>query len=204
MKKIIALIIILLSTLLIIKIYKKNINKEILYVPTIKVVNPLEKYSVEIVSINPDLGRCTGVVINKTEEETYILTAKHCISTTEEQYVEDVKPSFVFVSATDDLALIILDEDLKNKSVANIRKEEIKLGEESFLFGYPFWDKTPYSVNGKVIRKSTDWVWSLFQAIPGCSGGGVFDENDELIGILWGIMGDEDVSFFEPNTDILI
>ena len=172
------------------------------YVINEQVVNSLEKYTVEIVSIDPDMSRCSGVIIHETEVETHILTAKHCIDTTEEQYVEDLIPSFIITSPRDDLALMIVDGKIKDKQAVTISAEPIKKGDHVNLLGYPYWDKTPYTADGLVIRQSEDWIWALFMSIGGCSGGGVFNDKDELVGILWGGMNSEDISIFESNADV--
>jgi len=172
-------------------------------VPDVRIVNVLEQYTVEIVSVDPDIGRCSGVIVKTTEEETYILTAKHCIDVTNEEYVENKKPLFVFVSPTDDLALLVVEGFFSDKSVVTINTDEIQIDDHVYHLGFPNWDKTPYTDDGKVIRKSDDWIWAFFTSIGGCSGGGVFNEEDELIGILWGGVQYEDISFFESNKDII-
>lgn len=172
------------------------------FIPNESIVNQLEKYTVEIVSIDPELGRCTGVVIKETPTETYVITAKHCVYKTEEQYIETVKPSFVFVSAKDDLALFVVNGKIKNKEPVTLNMEEIKVDDHVYLLGYPYWDKTPYTSDGKILRISDDWVWGLFKSIGGCSGGGIFNDKNELVGILWGGINTEGITMLESNKDI--
>ena len=166
--------------------------------------NDIEKHAVKIVSIKPSVSRCSGVIIDETETSTHILTARHCVGTKGLYFIEDrITPAYIFSSSTDDLALIIIQGKIDNKEAVKLSTDVIKLGEHLRSVGYPYWDKSTYASDGIVARQSDEMVWTYFKSISGCSGSGVFNDNNELVGILRGGVNSEDISVFEPNKDIL-
>ena len=165
------------------------------------VCDALEKYCISIFSVNPGLGKCSGVVVKKGETLTYILTAKHCINTNEEMYVEDNKVITMIVSATDDLALLIIEGNIENKEAIKLSNRNAKKEETLYLIGYPSLIDTYKSV-GKVLKYTNDWGFAHLKVIGGCSGGGIFTKDGKLVGIIWGGFIREDIGIFEPVTDI--
>ena len=79
----------------------------------------IEKYSVSIFSNGrAQMGFCSGVVMNMTNEYSYVLTCKHCIFPTEETYVNENKVEYTITSTDDDIAYLIVRGRLKNKKSA--------------------------------------------------------------------------------------
>ena len=145
-------------------------------------------------------GRCSGVVIKEDLNTSYILTAKHCISIDEEIYVENTLVKLVIVSPEDDLAYLITTRRLKNKIPIKIAEYRSMINDKVYLIGYPNFDI--YTASGKVIKKSKDWQYAKFKSVGGTSGGGVFNEDSKLVGILWGGYPFEPISVFEPLNDV--
>lgn len=182
------------------KFYTVFDNKKITKIDK-NICNTLEKYCVSIFSVNPGLGKCSGVVINKTQEDTYILTAKHCLNTFEETYVEDNKVIASLASVDDDLAILIVEGDIKDKEVAKLASYNPIKDDKIYLISYPSLIDSYKSI-GKIIRYSDDWGFAHLNCISGCSGGGLFNDKEELIGILWGGSERRVLSVFEKLEDI--
>lgn len=176
----------------------------------------IEKSTVNIMGLMPELENCTGVVIENKPNYASVLTCKHCIVPTQETMVENNHIISVIASATQDLALIIVQGYLENKSPAIISNSSIVIGETIYLFGKPGM-ATNIREKGTVLRHTETYAFAKLKAIPGCSGGGIFNEKLELVGILWGAYkeGREDegglfsvpiggtmISVFEPIEDI--
>lgn len=140
--------------------------------------------TVGILMVGDGIGTCSGTVIYEDEKNHYVLTAKHCIGVTEEMYVEQNKVLFITTSVHDDLALLVIDGKIPNKTVAIMAEKDAVIGDEVHHVAYP--NGIMYSKSGKVSRNTNDWQFYDFKAIGGCSGGGVFNENGDLIGALWG------------------
>lgn len=162
--------------------------------------------SVSIFSVSPGFSSCTGILISENEYAQYVLTAKHCITTSEEVYVEHVKADLYVASTIDDLAIIIISEKLDNKVPVEMAKSSIDIEEQVHHIGFPsgYPDIKSFSASGIVSRKSTDWGIARMKSINGCSGGGIFNDNGELVGVLWGgyRVQNTDITLFEPLEDI--
>ena len=186
----IAIFSVLLTTTSFADIGFKNIFKRIFkkdtpeYTASKELNKKLINQSVTILMVGKKLGRCSGTIIHEDKKNHYVLTAKHCIGITEEMYVEHNKVLYVITSPMDDLALITVDGKIPNKSIAIFANKEIELGEVVHHIGYP--SGILYKASGKVTRFTDDWQWFDFKAISGCSGGGIFNENGELVSLLWG------------------
>jgi len=145
-------------------------------------------------------SRCSGVIINSRYGLTSVLTAKHCIDTAEEMYVENKEVSLIIASKNDDLALLLVKGAIKNKYPINIAKNSPQIGETVYHISYPDWNA--YEKTGTLLRITKDWQIYRMYVIPGSSGGGIFNEKDELVGIVWGGLFLEDITIVEPIEDI--
>ena len=148
-------------------------------------------------------GVCSGVVIGKTT----ILTAKHCIDTYEEVYVENVLVKLIIASANDDLALLIIEYPIANKKPTKLAKYDAYIGESIYHLGYPRITEEYYN-EGLIIRQTKDHQYAEINIISGCSGGGVWNKKGELIGIVWGglefgnFLNSKVLAIFEPISDV--
>jgi len=144
------------------------------------------------------MGYCTGTVIKNDLHQAEVLTAKHCIDTFEEVYVENILVVGMLVSADDDLALLITDEMIPNHNAVKMASCRTQINDMVYHLGYP--PQGLYTISGRITNITSDHQYFLAQSIGGCSGGGVFNENGELAGVLWG--GTNRKSIFEPLQDI--
>lgn len=159
-----------------------------------------EESSVKIFSIGMQgFTNCSGVLLKNDKEKTVVLTAKHCISLSEELYVESILAKKVGVHVSDDLAYIILNSPVKNKVPVKISTFSANINDTVYMVGYP---NKLFTGSGKVYLNSADWQWAEFRSIPGCSGGGIFNDKGELVGILWGTIRGKNVSIFEKLNEI--
>ena len=162
--------------------------------------NILNRYAVQIVSINPALGICSGTVIGGSDKYTYVLTCKHCINLMEEMYVENLPVKTILTSVGEDLAIIMVEGKLKNKTPVT-KVSSVKVGETIYFRGkYSLNPNNELTNKGAVIRFSKDWGFAALEARNGCSGSGLFNTKCELVGVLWG--GTTDVTLFEPMEDV--
>ena len=209
MVKKILLLIFILSVSVISNTFAKKLNSQTInsiYGKTVynhdkAICSSLEKYCVSLYSVNPGVGNCSGIVISKSQECTYILTAKHCISLNEEMYAEIYKVKYIIASGNDDLAILVINGDIKNKEVAKLSFSKESKNTRIYSIGYPTFTGVYKSI-GKITHYSDDWGWAHLKIKPGCSGGGIFNEQEELIGILWGSILTQDISVFEGILDI--
>ncbi len=130
------------------------------------------------------VGSCSGTIIGEIDERHYILTAKHCIDVTEEMYVELQEVLYVITSISDDLALVVVDGLIPDKKVAKLATFDAWINETVYHIGYP--GGVVYKASGKVSRYTKDSQYLDFQVISGCSGGGIFNNNGELVSVVWG------------------
>lgn len=140
--------------------------------------------TVSITMFGEGLGFCSGTIIKEESDKHYVLTAKHCIDVTEEMYVENTPVLYIIVSSTDDLALIITDGKIPDKKVAKISYRNLYLNETMHHVAYP--SGVIYKASGKLQKITNDWQFFNFKAIPGCSGGGIFNSQGYLSGVVWG------------------
>jgi len=152
------------------------------------------------------MSSCSGVIVSETERNQYVLTAKHCIDIFEEVYVDHNKAKLYLASTSDDLALIIVNGKIPGKVPIKFSAVPTYIGAEVHHIGFPtgYPSLTPYLSTGVVSRISNDWNFALLEIVLGCSGGGVFDEDGNLIGILWGSYDtyNNKITIFEPLEDI--
>jgi len=160
----------------------------------------LEPYIVQLIAIGFDFTSCSGVLLSNEEYNATVLTCKHCISSTFEMYADDVKVLTIHTAVKDDLAYLVLERPIKNKKAARIATNKPKLEEDIFMLGRPGMTITYYKSG--IIKKYTDnWGFAKLDVIGGCSGTGIFNKDNELVGIVWGAYseGTEGASFFSPG-----
>jgi hypothetical protein len=175
----------------------------------------LQRFEVHLTSIALDgLGSCTGSVLSNKEDYSTVLTCKHCINTDLEYYAEDKKVEKIITRTGDDLAYLIVEGKFKNKDEIKLAKEKAPINSTISLFGKPGFVLT-FEDSGQVKFYSERWGFVNLTAISGCSGAGLFNEDEELIGVLWGHyteggmsffgigMGGADISIFTPLDRIL-
>ena len=163
--------------------------------------NVYEKSSVSLFSVNPGISKCSGVIIKEHNNRTYVLTAKHCINLNEEVYVEDYEVINIITSVFDDLAILVIEGNIKNKKPAKLSNDNLPKNEMVYFIGYPSLIDTYKSV-GKAIKYSKDWGYAHLKSVGGCSGAGIYKKGGYLIGILWGGLRNKDVTIFETLEDI--
>jgi len=152
------------------------------YTASEELTKKLESQTVNILMIGS--GGCSGTIIYEDDTNHYVLTAKHCIDLTEEMYVEHKRVSYIMTSANDDLALLVIDGKIPNKTVAIIANWSLFIDDIVHHVSYP--SEIIYKASGKMVRNSDDWQWYDFKVIRGCSGGGIFNEDGELSAVVWG------------------
>lgn len=165
----------------------------------------LEQHSVQIFSFMPGLGICTGTLIAEDTffDLSYILACKHCVSISEECFVENIQVETITLSVDDDLMLLTIPGRIKNKTpISHISCSELE--DKVYFVGHPYMiNSKVYSKSGTVIKKTKDWHWAEMEAIPGCSGSGIFNSSFGLTGVLWGAVIGEGITLFEPAEDII-
>lgn len=161
----------------------------------------LEEITVSIMSSGSGTGICSGTIIKESFNTTYVLTAKHCVGVTEDMRVENNKVSIIITSSTDDLAILYVEGKIPNKSVATIGLFDLEVGEIAYHVSYPNFEK--YYRSGAMFRYNHDWQFLRFKAIGGCSGGGIFNDKAELVGVLWGGFNYNPITIIEPLKDVI-
>lgn len=144
----------------------------------------LTEQTVSITMISNGVGSCSGTIIHEVGDKQYVLTAKHCVDVTEEMYVEHIGVLYAITSVSDDLAILVTEGKIPGKKVAVLSEWEAFIGEDVHHVAYP--SGVIYKASGKVSRNSKDHQYLDFKAIGGCSGGGVFNDDGELVSVLWG------------------
>lgn len=166
-----------------------------------KVVMQTADSTVSIIGIGDGgMDRCSGTLYKNDPDNTIVLTAKHCISPVEEMYVENVLVKDTEVSRDDDIAYLVLVSPIPDKKPIKLATKDASIKDIVFIIGYPNGD--PYIRLGNVNLQTSDWQYMRMMVIPGCSGGGVFNENGELVGVLWGGFKSEATAIFEPLSDV--
>jgi len=176
-----------------IEVFAREVRKD-------KISKEVQKHTVSIFNIGKSLGFCSGVLIKESRRYSYIITCKHCIGPTEEILVENIQATAIFTTVDDDLALIIVKGKISGKFPARLAITEPNLEDDLVHVGYPSLEL--FDSIGKLLRTSKDWHWASIKSIGGCSGGGVYNIQGELVGILWGRLRFSNISIYEPLEDI--
>jgi len=159
-----------------------TVKEEPTFTASKELTKKLINQSVTVLTIKK--GSCSGTVIYEDERNHYVLTAKHCIAVSEEMYVEHEKVLYIISSVDEDLAILVVDGKITGKKVAKLSKWKAYRGETVYHIGNPL--EVLYKSSGKVVRDSDDWQYYSFKVIGGCSGGGIFNEDAELVAVVWG------------------
>lgn len=179
--------------------YQKSIDSS--NIP-LDLVFTMNSSTVKLYSYNDGASyNCTGVLLKNDEEGALVLTAKHCLNPSEENYVEHRLVTYMLASSHDDLALLFLDKMIPNKIPVRVGTVDPKVGDFVYHLGYP---NDILVTFGKVLRETKDHTHAKLSIIPGCSGGGVFNEHGQLVGIVWGYIRSLDVAIYEPLRDVNI
>jgi V8-like Glu-specific endopeptidase len=164
------------------------------------ILKEMTKSSVSIFSLGQgSFGRCSGVLIESKQGLNSILTAKHCVDTYEETYVDSNLVEMTLTSKNDDLALLLVKGNINNKTPSKIANN-LSAEETIYVVGYPNSDL--YIDIGSSLIKTNDWEFLKLYVKAGCSGGGIFNAKNELVGIVWGGSSTEDLAIIEPISDI--
>lgn len=145
------------------------------------------------------MGVCSGTLITN-DEETVVLTAKHCIDTMSiEIYADGVRVKSYGVDNKYDVAWLILEDNIIGKKPIKFSTKNVNLGDFVFVFAYPP-KHNPYIEVGTIKLKTFKYYYASLEVIGGCSGGGVFNVDGELVGVLWGSVSD--MTIFTPLHDV--
>ena len=176
-------------------------NKNIPTIPD-DVMENMKKSSVSIFSTSDrGSGICSGTVLKNDYDGAEIITAKHCIDVYEEVYVNNISVIYQFSSAKDDLCLLVTNKTIPNKYPAKIASYRTRLEDYVYHMGYPNFEQ--YTSFGKVSQISVDHQYFKGKVIPGCSGGGAFNNKGEFTGVVWGSLRfKKSLGIFEPLQDV--
>jgi V8-like Glu-specific endopeptidase len=164
------------------------------------ILKEMTNSSISIFSLGQgSFGRCSGVLIESKQGLNSILTAKHCVDTYEETYVDGNIVELTLASKNDDLAMLLVKGEIKNKVPAKIA-DNLTIEEPVYVVGYP--NSDIYMDTGTLLIKTNDWEFLKLYVKPGCSGSGIFNSKNELVGIVWGGASTEDLAIIEPISDI--
>lgn len=162
----------------------------------------LDKFEVHIISLGySGLHSCTGTVIYNKNSKAIILTCKHCLVTDREYYADNYKIDKIVTKTGDDLAYLIINSELKDKECAILAKKNPEINTIINLYGEPGF-KVKHKSRGKILFYSEEWMFAELSAIPGCSGAGVFDEENKLVGVLWGVYNENETTKISIITPI--
>lgn len=182
----------------------------------------LSSMTVAIVKSNGTGGvypLCAGVWVSSRT----ILTARHCIDTPVVPYVtrEDVHPKGALtvaehmtvrgaiVYAVDDehdLALLRAVAPPAGHAIAHVRPSEVLQGMRVQTIGHPYKHWYSYASGDVAAIREFDlegegnvvlWVQATAPTSPGCSGGGLFDADGALVGIVDAVSSEgQQLNFF--------
>ena len=154
-----------------------------------------------IVVSNLEQECCGGTVIKSTENETLILTASHCIFDDNHDpmkygYVgfngdDKYKVKVIDYSRTQDLALLRVTDKITPKLIAILAFEAPIVGEKIWCIGYGAGTEDIMSsgivAQSDTFSKHTPRTHCMIvdiSAYYGNSGGGIYNESNELVGVL--------------------
>jgi len=165
---------------------------------SIKSKELLEEYNVIV--LNDEKRKvCGGTVIESSEEAIRVLTAFHCINTDDEKIIpfgfikieeEVYRVEIEHFRRSQDLALLKVTDSISPLPKAANIGNEIVYGENVWIVGYGAAEEDIIS-HGTVAKVNSTSRWSGTHvsiidgtAYYGNSGGGIYNEEDEIIGVL--------------------
>lgn len=150
----------------------------------------------------------TGFLI---DPKGYVVTSAHVVNTADSIYVENGKGDYfkatrVYINDVTDVAILKID-DKRFQSYKNLpytlRKTSAELGEKVFTLGYPR-SEIVYNEGYLSARTGYDGDTMTYQiaisANPGNSGGPVFNNSGDIIGILSGKQTTADGAVFSSKA----
>ena len=167
-----------------------------------EVLKSIEKYEVHIFSIGiGGLGACTGTILTNTDTYSTVLTCKHCLNPDFEVLVDSNKVLKISTATKEDLALVTVIGKFEGKEAAKLAKYNARVDEMVYMFGMPGLVFRFPSV-GPVVLYSNNWGYARLDVMPGCSGAGLFNKDQELVGVVWGefVEGGVGGGFFSEPT----
>jgi len=137
-------------------------------------------------------GSCTGVVVSKNEETTGILTANHCVLDTVNIHIDMKYPVTKIISSKlVDLAYVEIKTPDLFKMPAELATRNVRNHEMVYVLG-DYYLYRLYTC-GYITAVGHSRSYAELGIKPGCSGGGVFNKHNELVGIMTvGWFSDED------------
>lgn len=131
-------------------------------------------------------GICTGAVLENSTR-VVVLTARHCIGPQPELYVEGVPVIDYTESKKYDLALLFLEYNVPDKNPSIIADNNVRKGDELYGIGYSKIEGFPlYGTHFFSIRNN---AYAKMEVQSGCSGAGLYNDDGELVGTVWGHNG---------------
>lgn len=165
------------------------------------------------VLVKSDYGYCSGILINNNKT---VLTAKHCISKNVNDYfVNDVEVNKIYLDSKKDLALLVTKKDIINKTFITIISTEIKKNDFVYYYGYPnnipTWSFGKINDTNNIILVErykilfliSNTIECILYSDHGSSGSGVYNKNNELIGVLITSSESHVISNLVRGSDIL-
>ncbi len=147
----------------------------------------VRKYIDKVVFVNTWQGLGSGVVI----EDYFVLT---CFHLDHEFFVDGLPAKVVKVHPMLDLVYLKTTQKFPEKTqLAKV----ITVGERVFIVGYA--NGVKHFLEGRISRIDENIIWVDSKVIKGLSGGGVFNELGELIGIVSGGYGYPDMLLVAIN-----
>jgi V8-like Glu-specific endopeptidase len=179
-------------------VYTPLDNKTLVFIQLSSTIDKMRSTSVSLLmTSDKNTGICSGTVIKNTDEESIVLTAKHCMPDKpawikifynnkwygETIYAESSASVDYISSKDDDLALLFFNEKIEGKTSVKIAETPLNAHELAKHIGYP--EMSEYIASGYIIRKTHKDYYIEMTAIGGCSGGGMYNIDGELIGVLY-------------------
>ncbi|GAG29357.1 unnamed protein product, partial [marine sediment metagenome] len=127
-------------------------------------------------------------------------TAKHCVDKDESISVEGLAVRSIAKSNNNDLVVLIIKEYILSKRPIKFAKRNALRGEEVYHLSYPKFNE--FMTDGVIKFSILFLQYATFEIIPGCSGGGVFNDKSELVGLAVAFSDNEGITVFEPISDI--
>lgn len=161
----------------------------------------LIEYNVGV--INPGISLCGGTVVRSTKDETLVLTAAHCIMFNDKtpmeygfvEFNDDNKYRVIVIdySRQQDLALLRITDPIELKEVTFLALEAPVSGDHIWVLGYgaKIEDLMSDGIVGKadvmhIYYKKRHCIIIDASATGGNSGGGIYNDYNELVGVLQG------------------